>query len=431
MTGIRRQVKGIRDMEQQEQVIVVGAGLAGLNCAHHLAEAGVSVTLLEAADAPGGRVRTETVNGFKLDRGFQVLLTAYPEARAAFDYEALDLHAFFPGAFVRKGGAFHQIADPFRDVAGGSRTLAAPVGSFLDKARIGQLRYNVGRGELEDLWQRPETTSLNYVRNAGFSVAMIEGFLRPFFAGIFLEPDLRTSSRMLEFVFRMFASGDTALPATGIEALPRQLAGHLPDGVLRLNSPVATISSRSVTLDSGETLPARAVVVATDGQAAQELLPELVYPGSYGTACLYYAAPTPPMREPALLLDAEPAGPINNAVVPSNISPLYAPPGAALVSASTVGIPAADDETLDEQARAQMTGWWGEQVAAWELLKIYRIPEALPIQEPPGLSLPRRPVRLGGGRYVCGDHRDNASINGALASSRRAAEAAVADLAGA
>lgn len=415
-------------MSQQNSVIVVGAGLAGLSCALHLVEAGVPVTLLEASDAPGGRVRTDIVNGFKLDRGFQVLLTAYPEARALLDYEALDLHAFYPGALVRASGGFHLVADPFRDLSGGGKTLASPIGSIVDKARVGQLRYKVTRGTVDDLWQHPETTSLNYLRKAGFSGAMIERFFRPFFSGIFLEPDLRTSSRMLEFVFRMFASGDTAVPGTGIEAIPRQMAEKLPGGVLRTGAPVESIDSDSVTVAGGEVLQASAIVVATDGATARRFVPELAYPGSYGTVNLYYAAENAPVRDAALILDAEPAGPVNNAVVMSNVSPLYAPPGAALISASTVGIPNLDDETLDQQVREQLTGWWGDQVGGWELLKVYRIPDALPIQDPPALSMASRPVRLGSRRYVCGDHRQNASIDGALASGRRAAEAVAADI---
>ncbi|MEZ4521226.1 MAG: FAD-dependent oxidoreductase [Thermomicrobiales bacterium] len=206
-----------------ERVVIVGAGLAGLSCGLHLAAEGIPFSIFEAADQVGGRVRTDEVRGFRLDRGFQVLLTAYPEAAELLDYGDLDLHPFYPGAFVRTGGRFHVLADPFRNPVDGGKTIATPVGSILDKGRVAQLRYRVRSGTLDDLWKHPETTSLNYLRQAGFSTSMIDGFFRPFFGGVFLEPDLRTSSRMLEFIFRMFAQGDIAIPATGMEAIPASL----------------------------------------------------------------------------------------------------------------------------------------------------------------------------------------------------------------
>ncbi|MEZ4524257.1 MAG: NAD(P)/FAD-dependent oxidoreductase [Thermomicrobiales bacterium] len=341
-----------------ERVVIVGAGLAGLSCGLHLAAEGIPFSIFEAADQVGGRVRTDEVRGFRLDRGFQVLLTAYPEAAELLDYGDLDLHPFYPGAFVRTGGRFHVLADPFRNPVDGGKTIATPVGSILDKGRVAQLRYRVGSGTLDDLWKHPETTSLNYLRQAGFSTSMIDGFFRPFFGGVFLEPDLRTSSRMLEFIFRMFAQGDSAIPATGMEAIPRQLAARLPEGSIYLNTPVESIESSGVRLANGETAAARAVVVATGPGPAHELLPGITVPGTFGTACLYYSADNPPVREPALLLDSELTGPVNNAVVISNVSPLYAPPGAALISASTVGIPDVDDPELDRRVRDQLTGWF-------------------------------------------------------------------------
>ena len=413
---------------ESDPVVIVGAGLAGLRCALELDAAGIDVLLIEASDGPGGRVRTDIVDGFKLDRGFQIFLTAYPEAQDILDFERLDLHPFFPGAYVRIGDVFHVLADPMRDAAGAGKTLGAPVGSIIDKARVGQLRLRLGRGTLEELWDRPETTSLNYLRQAGFSMSMIDGFFRPFLAGVFLEPDLRTSSRMLEFVLRMFAEGDSVVPASGMGAISRQLADRLPGQSIRYNTEVVSLDGDQVTFATGESVQARAVVVATDAANAAKLVPEIPSPGFFGTACLYYAADDPPVRHSGLLLDAERNGPVNNAIVMSNVSPLYAPPGAALISASTVGIPAVDDSELDAQTRDQLIGWWGDQVADWRLLRIYRIPYALPKQEPPTLARGSRSVSVGDGLYVCGDHRENASINGAFASGRRAAEAVIAGL---
>ncbi len=411
-----------------DPVVIVGAGLAGLRCAITLTEAGIPILLLDALDKPGGRMRTDEYDGFKLDRGFQILLTAYPEAAAALDYGALDLHHFRPGALIRANGTFHQIADPRRNPGSILQTLGAPVGSLLDKARLGQMQFRLHRGQIDEVWKRPETTSLNHLRKKGFSSSIIDGFFRPFFSGVFLEPDLRTSSRMLEFLMKMFIDGESALPANGIEEIPRQLAAHLPERSMRFNARVESVEDDGVRLADGEFIRASSVVVATDGDSAAALLPQVIAPGFRGTACLYYAAEKAPIQDAMLVLDAERSGPLNNVAIVSNVSPLYAPPGAALISASTVGVPVVDDEKLDRASREQLFTWWGDQVRDWRLLRIYRIPRALPRQEPPALSMPRRPVHVRGSCFVCGDHRDNASINGALASGRRTAREVIARL---
>ncbi len=411
-------------------VAVVGAGLAGLNCARELAARGVDVTLLEASDGVGGRVRSDVVDGFVLDRGFQVLLTAYPEAARVLDYAALDLRAFEPGALVRLGGGFTKVADPFRRPAEILATLASPVGTLGDKIRVGVLRQRVTSGPLERLWQRPERTTDEQLRRLGFSVRMREAFFRPFLAGVLLDDELGASSRQFEFVFRTFSQGDSVLPATGIAAIPEQLAAGLPAGTVRLGTRATAVDPGAVTLEGGERVTARAVVVATPGPEAARLVPAVPAPASRGVGCVYFAADRPPLEEPILVLDGEHAGPVNNLCVPSEVAPGYAPQGAALVSASVLpAAPPGDAAALVPAVRAQLRGWFGGQVDTWRHLRTYRIPHAQPAQPPPALDPPRRPVRLAGGTYVCGDHRDNASIDGALTSGRRAAEAVLADLA--
>lgn len=409
-------------------VVVVGAGLAGLTCALELHRRGLGVRVLEASDGVGGRVRTDTLDGFLLDRGFQVLLTAYPEARRLLDQGALDLRPFQPGALVRSRGGFARVADPLRRPMDLPATLAAPVGSPVDKLRIALLRQQVRSGTLDDLWQRPETTTAEALERRGFSARMRSTFFRPFLGGVLLDDALGTSSRQFEFVFRMFSEGDSVLPARGIGAIPEQLAAGLPPGTVVLGRRVRAAAADGVVLADGARLRARAVIVATDGPAAAALLPDIDEPLSRGVACVYFAADRPPVGEPVLVLDGEGAGPVNNLCEPSSVASGYSPPGAALVSASVL---AGHDpgEGLQDAVRDQLRGWFGRQVDGWRHLRTYRIPHAQPGQDPPALARPRRPVRLRSGVYVCGDHRDNASIDGAMASGRRTGETVAADLA--
>src|SRR5215210_6304108 len=191
-------------------VIVVGAGLAGLACARELVRAGRSVEILEASDGIGGRVRTDTVDGFLLDRGFQVLLTAYPEARGQLNYAALGLRLFYPGALIRYHGRFYRLADPFRRPADALGSLFNPIGSPADKLRILALRRRAAAGSIDRLFERPETSTMQALTRLDFSNAIIERFFQPFLGGIFLGRELSTTSRMLEFVIRMFAEGNAA-----------------------------------------------------------------------------------------------------------------------------------------------------------------------------------------------------------------------------
>jgi phytoene dehydrogenase-like protein len=410
-----------------EPVVVVGAGLAGLACALHLGEGGVPVRLLEASDGVGGRVRTDVVDGFRLDRGFQVLLTAYPETQRVLDYAALDLKPFLPGALVRRESRFHELSDPWRRPSRLMSTLLSDVGTLADRLRMARYRERVRAGSLSALFDRPETSALERLRGEGFSESMIDAFFRPFFGGVLLDRGLSASSRMLDFVFRMMAEGEVALPAEGMGAIPGQMARRLPEGTIRLGARVESLNPREVRLESRETIAARAVVVATEGPEAARLTGRLAAPASRSATALYFAAERAPIAEPILILDGDGRGPVNNLCFPSQVAPSYAPARAVLVSASVLEDPG-DPATLEQAVRAQLTEWFGSEVGRWRLLRTYRIPHAQPDQSPPALEPVERPVRLAGGLFVCGDHRDTASLHGALLSGRRAAAAVAGSL---
>lgn len=414
---------------EPNDVVIVGAGLAGLACAVTLREAGIDCLLLDASDGVGGRVRTDRVVAdgapFLLDRGFQVFLAAYPEARRLLDYQGLDLRPFAPGAVVRTGGGFHTVADPLRRPLTALKTLIAPVGGFADKVRVFKLRR---RARAAVSFAGEETTALEALRGLGFSEGMIDAFFRPFLGGIFLDRELVTSSYAMDFVIAMQSRGAIALPAAGMGAIAAQLAAALPAETLRLETPVAAVGDRSLTLASGVTLAAERIVVATDGPAAAHLIGKRVAdPGSRGVTCLYFAAETAPIAGPWLVLNGDGPELVQNLAVLDQVAARYAPPGAHLISATVLGESDLHDQELEKRVRRQLAGWFGQRVAGWRHLRTYRIRHALPAQ-PPGFRA-RRPAspRLRPGLYLAGDHVEDASINGALASGRRAAEAVIAD----
>jgi phytoene dehydrogenase-like protein len=410
--------------------IIIGAGLAGLACARVLRRQRVPFLLLDAADAVGGRVRTDVVRGFRLDRGYQVLLTAYPETQRELDYDALDLRPYHDGALVRVHGRFHRVSDPFRHPTQALGSLAAPIGGLADKLRVARLRQELRATPLSRLFRREEISTLDALRTRyGFSERMIDRFFRPFFGGIFFDRSLGASSRMFDFVFKMFSEGQTVLPAEGIEALPRWMARVLPDAALRLHTRVTAVEGQTVTLASGETLTAPHVVVATDAPAANALVGGVTPTAGRAATCVYYAALRSPLGgEPILALNGEGVGPINNLSVLSDVAPSYAPgDGRALVSVVVVDDPQASgyasEAALEEAVRRQCIDWFGAEAGGWQHLRTYRIPYALPEQAPPFLSPPEKPVVRRAGLYVCGDHARTASLNGALAAGRAAAEA--------
>jgi phytoene dehydrogenase-like protein len=412
----------------QAPVLIIGAGMAGLSCACYLHRAGRPVQLLEASDAVGGRVRTDlTPDGFRLDRGFQVLLTSYPEVQRLADYGALQLQKFTSGAVIRlPNGAQTTLRNPLRQPLRGLSAATAPIGSWADKLRLVSLARHVQQHTGEELLARPATDTLTFLRRYGWSEQIIESFFRPFFGGIYLDRELTTASNFFEFVFKQFVEGDAALPARGMQELPKQLAARLPEDAVQLHARVAAIEGHTVRLTDGRVLEGSAVVLATDGSAAHQLLPGLTADeptAARRTTCTYFAADgrSPGRADGLLRLNAMPGALAHNVAFPSDVAPEYAPAGQTLVSVSTHGAHGLGDEELAQRLRQELTSWFGAAANQWRRLGTYHIEHALPAYEAGRPA--RQPRQLAPGLYRCGDWAAYPSLNAALATGREVAEA--------
>ena len=412
-------------MSFDADVIIIGAGLAGLSCARILQKHRINYLLLDGAEKVGGRIRTDVVEGFQLDRGFQVLQTAYPDAKEILSYPDLKLKSFFPGAMIRYQDKFHRLADPFRDLYTAAKGLFSPIGTLKDKLLVGMLRTQVAFGTLEKLLQKPEVTTLQRLKSFGFSDVIIDRFFKPLYSGIFLENELSTSSRAFDYNFRMMALGDICLPSEGMEAIPRQLLTMLDPAKIKLNSKVASLSENKVLLASGETLSAPKIVLAVDQPQACKLLEVTVAPKMKTVTTLYFSASKAPTTAPILFLNAQSSGPVMNMCVPTNVCKSYAPEGKELISCSVLKHDFASEEMLVQKVLEQMKQWFGNEVDAWKHVRTYKIINALPNQKPPLADVSSKPMQVRKGLYQCGDYGGIASIQTALQSGRLVGEALV------
>jgi phytoene dehydrogenase-like protein len=406
-----------------KDVLIIGGGLAGLACALSLQKAGVSWRLIEASEAPGGRVRTDAYQGFLLDRGFQIFLTAYPSARQLLDYQALDLKAFYPGALLKDSSGLHALGDPLRKPDDIWDTLFNPFATLEDKALILKLRAETVLGAAEDLLQGPEIPIYLYLRQYGFSERFIRGFFQPFLSGVFFDPQLETNHRVFRFLFRMFGTGQAAVPAQGMGAIPQQLFQQLDPERIRFQAPVQKIFSGGVELTNGESLTASEVVLATDPLQAARLSRQIPPRRMRGGLTLYFSTPVSPVSEPILILNSSGEGPVNHMLALSLAAPAYAPPGQHLL-ALVVLPPRAEQSlpTLLPEVEQQMSTWFGSDVQHWQFLKAYALLEALPDQAPPFLQSRHQRRQLAPGLWLCGDHTETGSIHGALNSGLKLAE---------
>ncbi|WP_225102299.1 NAD(P)/FAD-dependent oxidoreductase [Streptomyces sp. CoH27] len=431
----------------QVDVVIVGAGIAGLSAAHRLTSAGVTTAVLEAAPYVGGRMSTEKVDGFRLDRIGQLLSTSYPELRTTPGLDSLVLCRFAPGVLLHRDGRTQRAGAP---AAGGSargargalhavRALAsaprspaasgragAPVGGAVDQARLGAALGRIAATPVERILARPEMPAAQALARRGVPARTIDGFLRPLLAALLCDPGLTTSSRCADLALRAFASGRLCVPEGGADVLPELLARALPPGTVRTGTRVTSVSTTSVTTAEHGEIRCRAVLLATDARAAAELLPGLRVPDFHPVTVVHHTTDEPAAvftTGTSLLLDADRGGPVAHTAVISNVDPSRAPVGRVLISSTVLGPP---PESVDTAVRIHLSRLYGTSTRRWETLAVHHTPEAVPAMRPPHDL--RRPVRLLAGLYVCGDHRDTSTVQGALHSAHRAASAILADL---
>ena len=404
---------------QKYDAIIVGAGIAGLTAAKHLDQYKLNVCLLEKDERPGGRVKTDEKEGFRFDRGFQVLLTAYPAVRKYLNLEALDLRSFEPGARCFNLKQNFVVSDTKRKPWSLPRMALSPVGTFMDKIKLGNLRAEIMAKTNEEIFDAPDITTIDYLRQRGFSDKIIERFWRPFYGGIFLETDLRTSARMFEFVFKMFAQGDAAVPARGIEAIPLQMAKSLKNVDQRYNAEVDRIETGQVTLKDGSQIEAPQIIVATE---AQRFFDQVAGRDRWNSTTQYYfAAPKAPFSEKLIALQYREQGLVNNLAVMTQLSKEYAPQGQHLIQVSLQRHPDDHQESVIRRIKDELAVTFGNEVQNWAFLRSYRIEKALPILDQPAYDNEMNETLLRDGLYLAGDHQTNASLNGAMLSGEAAA----------
>ena len=408
-------------------IVIIGAGLAGLTCAEYLRRAGKQFLVLDRSDSVGGRVRSDIVDGFILDRGFQVFLDSYPEARACLDYEALRFGKFDLGALVWSDRGFVRIADALRAPTQMLATLRSGAFTIGDMVRVLALRNETQALTKSSAASVHNETTHEFLKARSFSDRSIDRFFKPFFSGVFLEEQLSTPADMFAFVFRMFATGTACLPSEGMGAIPRQLAERLPQDSIRLNTEVKALTENGVVLVDGDAINAEAIVIATEiGVAARLLSLKIVEPSWRSTTTLYFSAKKPPVRDPILVLDGTAKGIVNSVVVPTNVCPSYSTRSESLITVSLVGSYDDDLTQLETRVREELQSWFGDEVLDWDFLTSYHIPWALPADFGSGLAERFNEAARSKGVELAGDFVVNPSINGAMASGRAAAERLVA-----
>jgi phytoene dehydrogenase-like protein len=405
------------------EVIIVGGGLSGLTAANYLHQKGIDFKILEASDRVGGRVKTEVINGYCLDHGFQVLLTAYPETQRLLDYDKLDLKKFVPGAVLLQGnGKQDRIGDPLRDFSSLIPTLTASVGGLMNKMKILGLKTRLSGKNIDQIFQQKGKTTLTALReDYGFSDTIINRFFAPFFSGIFLETELQTDRRMFDFVFKMFGEGYATVPNMGMEEISKQLATNLPEGSILTNTKVESIDKQEVRIEGGQIFKANKTLIATQATGlVKDLLPK-IKTKYVSTTNVHFIADEAPLEKGIIALNTHKNRLVNNICVINKVAPGYASTDKNLISLSIVGNAAFNDNNLEGNIKKELKKWFGNAIEKWEHLDTRHINYALPDQQNVSNEINSEGLKINENLYVCGDHLLNGSINAAMKSGRIAA----------
>lgn len=403
-------------------IVIIGAGISGLTCAKYLKDKGIEAMVLEASDNVGGRVRTDKVDGFILDRGFQVLLTSYPEAIKLLDYKALKLKVLPSGARIRMGNHYHVMPNPLKKWTTAPQALLAPVGNLWDKLKVLQLNLSLRNSvEPNEAASVKKQTTLSFLKEFGYSDTIINRFFKPFFRGVFLEKDLKTDAQFFKFLFSQFAKGNVVVPEGGMQAIPEQLASHLSPNQIRLQTRVVKIEGKIIYLENKKTITAETIVLATDASTTSRFLGNRETTCYNSTDCLYFSCDSPSklFKIPYLIINANKNELIDHVVDLSAFSPSYAPTGKTLISVSLVGNNSLGEIELVEKVQQELNRWFDKKFV-WQHLQTYRIPKALPQYfEAPASS---KSLKINAFTYQCGDHAAYPSLNAAMMSGRKVAE---------
>ena len=415
----------LSEMDQQ-RIYIIGAGISGLIAALELESGGYSPIILEASDGVGGRVRTDIEDGFRLDRGFQVLLTAYPEAKRYLDYENLHLKKFDPGAIIFKPGDLFAIHDPLRNPMKLFGMAFSKVGTIKDKLKIWGLTNSLKKKTEEEIFSEPSAPTIDFLRNYGFSETIIDNFFKPFFKGIFLENELQTSSRMFKFVFKMFSTGYASVPQNGMQEIPNQLKGKLKKTVFHFNSPVERVEGNTIILTDGKILEADKIIIASR--------PDKVLPQMAGqvkeyrkVVNLYFSLEKSFILQPMIGLVPDAQYLINNFVFMTDVSKSYSSSGKALLSV-TVTQDCKPNDSLVKTVSEELEALSGIKASYFHHIKTYEINDALPQVDDMQYSISPTNTKIYDNVFLAGDYLLNGSINAAMTSGRKAAEAVMLNL---
>lgn len=410
-------------MQKKYDAIIIGAGVSGLVAAKHLEEYNLEVLIIEKTNGVGGRVKTDVRNGFRFDRGFQVLLTSYPMVKKYLDLEALDLRTFEPGALSFNLKQKIKVSDVARNKAALFSMVFSSIGNLSDKWKLSKLRRRILAKSVEEIFDGPNISTLKYLQDMGFSDKIINRFFRPFYSGVFLENNLATSARIFEFTFKMFAEGDAAIPAKGMSEIPLQLKNKLSKTEFRLNTSVERVEMGKIILTDGEELDAQQIIVATD---VNPLMPQVATALSWNsTAQFYFSARKSIIGKPLIGLQFREDGLVNNVVELSSVSPYYSPKGKRLIQVSLRKSPRESTEETAQRIKNELAISFGPEVEQWDYLQSYAVKKALPVVDSPSGSKSFEETKITQGIYLAGDQFLNPSLNGAMQSGEMAAKALV------
>jgi protoporphyrinogen oxidase len=403
--------------KNKDQIVIIGAGISGLICAFELEQAGFAPTIIDKWDQIGGRVRTDIVDGFALDHGFQVLLTEYPAAKKYLDYDELKLKKFLPGAVIFQNGKGSKFGDPLRNPSFLFPMTVSSVGTLVDKMKLYKLAQMLKKKDLKSIFQEKEQTTMAYLEGWGFSSRIIELFFRPFYSGIFLEQDLNTSSRMFEFVFKMFSSGSAAIPSQGIQSIPNQLKEKLTKTTFILGQEVKLVSGNEIQFNDRESMQADRIIIASDPSSI--LGTQKDSPAQWkGCATLYFTVADSRLKAPIIGLI-----PASDSVAKHfhYVTDVLGEQERQLLSVTVIQPIEMDDQSLIERVKNDLNDHTG--IKGLKFLKLYRIPRSLPILDHVTYAPDKRKLKISEHVFLAGDFLANGSLNAAMESGKAAAEA--------